>query len=157
MKTKLKRNKGITLISLIVTIIVLLILAGVAISMLSGENGILNQATRAKTRTESKTIEEQVKLAVSDALMRGNDLTKIESTTDLKDALKSQGLDVEVTGDATTGYKVETEKVTYEVSANGKVQDVYIGYYADINGDGNPDGVIYADLAVSASGEWEDS
>ena len=40
----MKRNKGITLIALVITIIVLLILAGVAISMLSGENGILRKA-----------------------------------------------------------------------------------------------------------------
>ena len=43
------KNNGITLISLIITIIVLLILAGVALTMLSGENGIL---TRAKTARE---------------------------------------------------------------------------------------------------------
>ena len=37
------KNKGITLIALVVTIIVLLILAGVSISMLTGENGILKR------------------------------------------------------------------------------------------------------------------
>ena len=40
--TKLKQNKAITLIALVVTIIVLLILAGVSVSMLTGQNGILN-------------------------------------------------------------------------------------------------------------------
>ena len=48
----MKRNKGITLIALVITIIVLLILAGVAIAMLSGQNGILKRATDAKTETE---------------------------------------------------------------------------------------------------------
>ena len=42
-----KNEKGITLIALVITIIVLLILAGVAISMLSGENGILKKAAKA--------------------------------------------------------------------------------------------------------------
>ena len=42
----MKGNKGITLIALVITIIVLLILAGVSIAMLSGENGILNQASK---------------------------------------------------------------------------------------------------------------
>ena len=46
------RNKGITLIALVITIIVLLILAGVSIAMLTGENGILNQAQRSKNETE---------------------------------------------------------------------------------------------------------
>lgn len=42
MKNKMKENTGITLIALVITIIVLLILAGVSISMLTGNNGILN-------------------------------------------------------------------------------------------------------------------
>ena len=41
---KYEENTGITLIALVVTIIVLLILAGVSISMLTGQNGILNRA-----------------------------------------------------------------------------------------------------------------
>ena len=45
----LKNNKGITLIALVVTIIVLLILAGVSIAMLTGDNGILTQGKNAKT------------------------------------------------------------------------------------------------------------
>ena len=47
-----RKNKGITLIALVITIIVLLILAGVSIAMLTGENGILSQAQKAKTETE---------------------------------------------------------------------------------------------------------
>lgn len=46
-----KNNKGITLIVLVITIIVLLILAGVSIAMLSGDNGILTQAKLAKEET----------------------------------------------------------------------------------------------------------
>ena len=51
-KLKLKERKGITLIALVITIIVLLILAGVSIAMLTGENGILSQAAKAKEETE---------------------------------------------------------------------------------------------------------
>jgi len=40
----MKKNKGITLIALVLTIIVLLILAGVTIATLTGDNGILSQA-----------------------------------------------------------------------------------------------------------------
>ena len=68
----MKRNKGITLITLVITIIVLLILAGVAISMLSGENGILKKATDAKTKTEKSSEEEQVRLAALSALAADN-------------------------------------------------------------------------------------
>ena len=48
MKKVLKEKSGITLIALVITIIVLLILAGVSIAMLTGDNGILTQATEAK-------------------------------------------------------------------------------------------------------------
>ena len=44
LKEQLKINKGITLIALVITIIVLLILAGVTIATLTGDNGILTKA-----------------------------------------------------------------------------------------------------------------
>ena len=47
----LKNSKGITLIALVITIIVLLILAAISIATLTGENGILTQANKAKTET----------------------------------------------------------------------------------------------------------
>ena len=58
----MKKNKGITLIALVITIIVLLILAGVAIAMLSGKNGILKKAAEAKTGTEQAQKEEETTL-----------------------------------------------------------------------------------------------
>ena len=67
MTKRLNTSKGITLIALVITIIVLLILAGVAISMLSGENGILKKAAEAKTKTEQAQLDEQVKLAQMEA------------------------------------------------------------------------------------------
>ena len=61
-KVYLRKNKGITLIALVITIIVLLILAGVAIAMLSGENGILKKAAESKTKTEQAQKEEETRL-----------------------------------------------------------------------------------------------
>ena len=51
-KSKKETNKGITLIALVITIIVLLILAAVSIATLTGENGLLNRATEAKNETD---------------------------------------------------------------------------------------------------------
>ena len=62
-----RKNSGITLIALVVSIIVLLILAGISISMLSGENGILNRATEAKEEIQKSSIEEQKKLSIMEA------------------------------------------------------------------------------------------
>ena len=66
-KQKIKESKGITLIALVITIIVLLILAGVTIATLTGDNGILNQAGKAKDKTtEAESIERvQVEVAGS--------------------------------------------------------------------------------------------
>ena len=61
---KFKKNStnGITLIALVITIIVLLILAGVSISMLTGDNGIITQAQKAKEKTEEAKIREEQQL-----------------------------------------------------------------------------------------------
>ena len=55
-----KGEYGITLIALVITIIVLLILAGVSISMLVGQNGIITKATEAKTQTDIGNIKENI-------------------------------------------------------------------------------------------------
>lgn len=61
----MKKENGITLIALVITIIVLLILAGVSIAMLTGDNGILNKATDASQETLAAEAEEAIKLAVN--------------------------------------------------------------------------------------------
>ena len=72
-KRKIKKaNNGITLIALVITIIVLLILAGVTIATLMGDNGILTKATEARDKTKVAEEEEKVKLAVSGALAKEN-------------------------------------------------------------------------------------
>ena len=58
----IKKNNGITLIALVITIIVLLILAGVTIATLTGENGILTRASEAKEETRGAEVEERVNL-----------------------------------------------------------------------------------------------
>ena len=59
---KEKTNKGITLIALVITIIVLLILAGVSIAMLTGENGILTNTTKAKVENAHGAVREAMQL-----------------------------------------------------------------------------------------------
>ena len=61
-----KNQNGITLIALVITIIVLLILAGVSIAMLTGENGILTKATSAKKESAIGEVEEAVKLGIAE-------------------------------------------------------------------------------------------
>ncbi len=61
----MKNQKGITLIALVITIIVLLILAGVSIAMLTGENGILTQANSSKSETNKSEAIERISLALN--------------------------------------------------------------------------------------------
>ena len=66
-------EKGITLIALVVTIIVLLILAGISISMLTGENGILTKTNVAKESTELSTYKEELNSWKLEQLMKNED------------------------------------------------------------------------------------
>ena len=60
-----KKNEGITLIALVVTIMVMLILAGVTISMVIGNNGVLTQSSKAVTATNMAKVKEEVSLALA--------------------------------------------------------------------------------------------
>ena len=62
-----KNTKGITLIVLVITIIVLLILAGVTIGMLIGENGILGKSQKASEETNKQTATEIINLKITNA------------------------------------------------------------------------------------------
>ena len=176
MKLNLKERNGITLIALVITIIVLLILAGVSIAMLTGQNGILTQAQSAKTTTENKSAEEKVKLAVMSARTRSE--TASLELDKLKEEIANQGgtatnnefpLSVTIDGKtftiASTGVVTATGSSTTDPTPTPEPTDKiskdtsYVGYYADIDADGTVDGVIYADLAVGnqGSGQWSDS
>lgn len=78
----MKNNKGITLIALIITIIVLLILTGVTITMVLGENGLLDKTKQVKNQHHTAKIKEEIELAITDIYMeeipKGNTVT-IES------------------------------------------------------------------------------
>ena len=62
----LKNQKGITLVALVVTIIVLLILAGVSLSLVAGSNGIMTRAVNATNANESGTGAEQAELRIAE-------------------------------------------------------------------------------------------
>ena len=94
---KHKRNNvsGITLIALVITVIVLLILAGISIQMLTGDNGILNRAGQAKETTEEKAFKEQLQLEVM-----GNYNKDIElNSVTLKESIERNISNSSVTGD----------------------------------------------------------
>lgn len=65
----MKNNKGITLVALVITIIILLIIAGISIGVLSGNNGLLSRAKMSKTLTQIANAKEEVNLAISELVI----------------------------------------------------------------------------------------
>ena len=95
----MKNNqKGITLIALVVTIIVLLILAGVSIAMLTGEGGVLGNAREASIKTKLMNTADEISLTVSqtatkffkDKYTGDNASTTASTSTELTDELNKQ-------------------------------------------------------------------
>ena len=92
---KFNRNAGITLIALVIIIIVLLILAGVTIATLTGPNGILTQAQKAKEKTEEASLEEKIKLLTGETIINQYSGENNEKTAqDLQEELNKQGENV---------------------------------------------------------------
>ena len=93
-----KRNKGITLIALVITIIILLILAGVTIVTLTGENGILTRASEASEKTSIGQEIEQIKLAILDVTSNNMEISNSNewNSSDLLSSLKNQNPDSDV-------------------------------------------------------------
>ena len=120
LKQKFRKNQGITLIALVVTIIVLLILAGITIAMLTGQNGILNRATEAKDSTGTAQVDEEVKLSVAEALSNGLGTMTEENLRKALDENVGAG-NYELTGDTTNGWTIKAGDKTYNISGNGSI------------------------------------
>ena len=83
----MEKERGITLIALVVTIVVLLILAGVSISMLTGENGIIQNTKEAKEKSAISEEIEMVRLAIMTVKINDKDRSINENT--LQNAMDS--------------------------------------------------------------------
>ena len=117
MKRLKQANKGITLIALVITIIVLLILAAVSISTLTGENGLLTKASDAKDKSTEAEVKEDVGLAwnsvQTDGIIENWDLNK--KATELQAELQKKDSSATVTVD---GNNLKVSYRSYEVTIN---------------------------------------
>ena len=107
-----KDSKGITLIALVITIIVLLILAGITIAFLTGENSIFGKATNAKIENEKAEIREMLSLSVNTiAIEQGQKQDSLSNYYKDKDTFIEKGkLDI-------TNYKINS----YEYNEENKI------------------------------------
>ena len=130
MKFNLKKERGITLIALVITIIVLLILAGVTIASITGENGILSKATQASQKTTQEKEREEIKMAVTSDNMKYITGDERESEDYIENFQKE--LD-NIAGASKTKFEWNDDegyKVTYKETGNV----YYIKYEDDENG-----------------------
>ena len=97
-KKMAKERRGVTLIALVITIIVLLILAGVTIAMLTGDNGIISKAMQAKNKTEEARKTEEAGLKKIENYINGKSAEAGVVIQDLK-SIKSDGTEGEVIGE----------------------------------------------------------
>ncbi len=124
-----KEQKGITLIALVITIIVLLILAGISIALLTGEDGIIAQASKAKIETRGASVQE-----VRDLWFTEKKLNVAKSLDEILKELREQNLltDEEVTkvketGQVTIGSRTIVFGKEQNVELVAKV--IYDNYY----------------------------
>lgn len=111
----MKNNKGITLIALVVTIIVLLILAGVSIAMLTGDNGILSRSQEASYQNDLGNAKEEVAMKIAEAITNWN-AVKYANVTTVTDITDAQKADIDVYIKAKLDNIKETVEKKYDVT-----------------------------------------
>ena len=123
-KLKIKQEEGITLIALVVTIVVLLILAGVSISLVLNNNGVISKAKDAKYSTEKGQAQDEVNLAIHYLQIEDatSTLTQEEKRKILEDELRKISADssVSISGD---GFKIIHKKYEFFVDEDLNVSD----------------------------------
>ena len=142
---KIKERKAITLIALVVTIVVILILAGITVGMVTSDNGILKETKNAKQQAEidnEKSIVERAKML---AMMRSKNgaITYEIFEPAIKDEAGKISTDVSDAGDTIEVLFKESNRY-YEIDQDGNVsepQEVVKDEYAgDITKGGRCDG-----------------
>ena len=143
-KMKKNQEKGITLIALVITIIVLLILAGVTIATLTGDNGILTRAIDAKEQTEIGEEKEKVELSAIGALAKdnGGEIKRNYLNDELTSYIGTEGTDYTLSESETAPFVVTylDSGRSYLIDENGNISEyvdiaeyVKVGDYVDYN------------------------
>ena len=144
----MKNNKGVTLVALVVTIIVLIILAGISINLVLGNNGIITIAKKAKENTELAKIEEETQLnelytqlESSGTTSGGTNYDAIAKLTEFKTAIanaidEAGGLKPDTTAE-TAVFADNIKGIVKEVTkdATATANDIAKGKTAWVNGE----------------------
>ena len=124
MISKVKSNRGITLIALVITVIVLLILAGISISMLTGKNSIINESREAKDETVAAQEKEILEIAVAHVMANSTNssLDAGRLTTELGTYAGQNKTQVTTSGSNIKVKFIKSEN-EYLVDSNGNIKD----------------------------------
>ena len=120
----MKNNKGITLIALVITIIVLLILAGVVINSIISNENVMEKAKQAKSANESTEEFDTIKLAAINALAKGS--TGYITGENLADALTGIVSDSQISlirENANGPWQVQGNNGVYNITNTGEVYE----------------------------------
>ncbi len=156
MKTKkeLRNQKAITLIALVITIVVLIILAGVSIATLTGDNGLLTKAQQAKEENDKAADRDKIAMAVSEAQIGENGYQELNSNS-LQEAIDNQfdGRNVVVSdnGDGTFTVSCLDTLKDYKVTSNG-IEDGIDWNTLLANAQKHPDQVTSTAIGVGTDG-----
>ncbi len=123
----MKNQKGITLVALVVTIIVLIILAGISINLLLGENGLITKAQEAKKQQKIAEIKEKISLelaaAETDAIIRNESLEE-EQLNDIVSKYGTLQDDKDTILTKDDNYKISLKEIWYgTLSTSGSYSD----------------------------------
>lgn len=121
---KQKENKGITLVALIITVIILLILAGVTISLVIGENGLISKSKMAIKESNLKSELEKVQLSVTNAGI-GKDGTRELTKENLQESLDNgfgSGVAKVSESQDNGSYIIKIGENVYVVNKNGNIE-----------------------------------
>ena len=129
----MKKSNGITLIALVITIIVLLILAGITIATLTGENGLLTRAEQAKTATETAGLEEQLKLEVLASIGEDGEINVTTLKTNLSTNLGATATGNSLPLSVSLGGQQYTIKPDGDVIQGGSTPSGSYGYNSSEN------------------------
>lgn len=116
-----KENEGITLIALVITIIVLLILAGITIATLTGDNGILTKTNEAKEQTEIGKEKEIVKLATTAVIATNNAIDKDSLQSELNKTAGDKKTEVYNYNQKLQVYFTDSKRY-YEIDKNFNIE-----------------------------------
>ena len=117
-KKDIKANRGITLIALVITIIVLLILAGVTIATLTGDNGLLTKVGDARNTSEKAGEKERIQMEVAGAYdTRG----RLDATKIVENIEKNIGATAEATSNSFPVKVTYNNGHKYQVASDGSI------------------------------------